>query len=172
MENETLYSFISKLQGQKEFTFENEPNITLDAINGKPADLNQALLYLMNWQADLPDIETIDNSWPLEFKTFSIDYQVAPFNPHPMQPKLTFHKEHNIDYYVSPRKFIRYTPIAGYDFMMADNFQTQYIVTITQIDFPGTKFGFATEVKFEYRIEILKQPNFIMKKILISETEK
>ena len=84
MENETLYSFISKLQGQKEFTFENEPNITLDAINGKPADLNQALLYLMNWQADLPDIETIDNSWPLEFKTFSIDYQVAPFNPHPM----------------------------------------------------------------------------------------
>jgi hypothetical protein len=53
-------------------------------INGKPADLNQALLYLMNWQADLPDIETIDNSWPLEFKTFSIDYQVAPFNPHPM----------------------------------------------------------------------------------------
>ncbi len=37
---------------------------------------------------------------------------------------------------------------------------------------PGTKLGFATEVKFEYRIEIIKPPNFIMKKILISETEK
>jgi len=89
-----------------------------------------------------------------------------------MQPKLTFHKEHNIDYYVSPKKFIRYTPIIGYGFMMADTFQTQYIVTITQIEMPGTKFGFATEVKFEYRIEMIKPPNFIMKNLMISETEK
>ncbi len=49
MENETLYQFISKLQGQKQFTFDNEPNITQDAINGKSADLNEALLYFMNW---------------------------------------------------------------------------------------------------------------------------
>ena len=55
MENETLYSFISKLQGQKEFTFENEPNITLDAINGKPAaHVNSSITFSLPLSISVP----------------------------------------------------------------------------------------------------------------------
>ena len=40
-----------------------------------------------------------------------------------MQPKLTFHNETFTDYYVSPRKFIRYAKSTGNGFIMSDVFE-------------------------------------------------
>ena len=76
----------------------------------------------MNWQEDIPDVEWIDEKWPLEAKSFIYSHKNIPPDPHSMQPKLTFHDETFTDYYVSPRKFIRYANSAGHGFLMSDTF--------------------------------------------------
>jgi hypothetical protein len=85
----------------------------------------------MNWEADIPSIETIESNWPLEAKSFTYNHKNIPPEPHALQPKLTFHKETFIDYYVSPRKFIRYANSAGHGFLLSDVFEIQYLTTIT-----------------------------------------
>ena len=77
----------------------------------------------MNWLADIPDVEYIDKKWPLETNSFTYSHKNIPPEPHAMQPKLTYHDETFTDYYVSPRKFIRYANSAGHGFLMSDAFE-------------------------------------------------
>ena len=55
----------------------------------------------------MPSIEEV-KSWPLEREVFTLSYKFVAPNPVMMQPKETFHIEENFDFYVSPRKVIRY----------------------------------------------------------------
>ncbi len=85
----------------------------------------------MNWQADIPDVETIESTWPLEAIAFKYNHKNIPPEPHALQPKVTFHNQTFTDYYVSPRKFIRYANSAGNGFLFSDVFEIQYLITIT-----------------------------------------
>ena len=46
-------------------------------------------------------------------------------------PKETKHIESNIDYYVSPRMFIRYLATKGFGYLYADTFEVQTLITAT-----------------------------------------
>ena len=47
-------------------------------------------------------------NWPLSHKAYEITYRNIPKNPGFMKPKVMHQHEVHTDYYVSPRKFIRY----------------------------------------------------------------
>lgn len=85
----------------------------------------------MNWEADIPSVEMIDFSWPLEVNSFTYNHKNVPPEPHALQPRFTLHKQTFTDYYVSPRKFIRYANSAGHGFLYSDIFSIQYLITIT-----------------------------------------
>ena len=38
----------------------------------------------MNWQEDIPDVECIDEKWPLEAKSFIYSHKNIPRDPHSM----------------------------------------------------------------------------------------
>ena len=61
----------------------------------------------MNMQQPLPT-EKEFSAWPISFDSFELDYKRVPAKLKPMQPKETKHLEKYTDYYVSPRKFMRY----------------------------------------------------------------
>jgi hypothetical protein len=83
---------------------------------------NKALAYFMNMRSKLPTEKEL-TAWPLTFDSFELDYKRRPEKIKPMQPKETKHIETYVDYYVSPRKFIRYGHNQGRDFTYSDNFQ-------------------------------------------------
>jgi hypothetical protein len=93
-----------------------------------------------------------------------MDYKHVFENPHRFSPKFTNHIETHTDFYVSPRKFIRYHKNEGKGFTYCDNFQTQALYTVTQNE------DMSLDVKIEFRLEILKF--FIVQKIVIIETER
>lgn len=78
-----------------------------------------------------------------------------------MQPKETLHTETHIDYYVSPRKFIRYIANQGRDFTYADKFQIQSMVTITQLD------NGRCHIENKMRVEMLA--SVFVQRMIISE---
>ena len=84
-------------------------------------------------------------------------------HPKPLQPKETDQDESHFDYFVSPRKFIRYIENQGSNFTYADNFIFENIVILTQND------DNTTNVKIEFRLRILK--SFFIQSILIRESE-
>ena len=75
----------------------------------------------MNMQAPLPT-EKEFSVWPISYDAFELDYKRRPDKLKPMQPAETKHLENYTDYYVSPRKFIRYVVNQGRDFTYANNF--------------------------------------------------
>ena len=62
----------------------------------------------MDYMMNLPSSSEIKDNWPLKEEAFQVNFANVPSNPHRMQPKRTTHEEFHTDYYVSPRKFIRY----------------------------------------------------------------
>ena len=58
----------------------------------------------------------------MEQEMFEVAYTFVPENPVFMQPKETFHFEKNTDYYVSPRKMIRFMEVLGKNFIFCDTF--------------------------------------------------
>ena len=73
----------------------------------KPGKENVALAYFMNMQQAVPT-ESEFLAWPLQAKALELDYKRIPAVTKAMQPKETSHTEVFTDFYVSPRKFIRY----------------------------------------------------------------
>ena len=77
-------------------------------------------------------------------------YKHIPANPATMQPKQTFHEEVHQDFYVSPRKFIRYVQNRGSNFTYCENFMIHSLFTITQLE------ELKCKIEVEFRLEILK----------------
>lgn len=69
----------------------------------------------------IPDTSLFE-SWPLQRKVYQMDYDFVPQKRVMFQPKKTANHELNIDFYVSPRIFIRYTKTWVTDVMYADSF--------------------------------------------------
>jgi hypothetical protein len=69
--------------------------------------------------------------WPLEQERFEVSFTFVPENPIFMQPKETYHFEKHVDYYVSPRKMIRYMELTGKNFIFCDTFSLQTVVICT-----------------------------------------
>ena len=80
-----------------------------------------------------------------------------------MQPKETKHIETYTDYYVSPRKFIRYAKNQGREFTYSDNFQIQMLEVAEQLDNGNCKFT------IDLRVEIIK--SCFVQRLLITESE-
>ena len=76
----------------------------------------------MDLDANLPEIGTFDKEWPLKEKAFVFSYDQTPFKRAPFQPEKCPSDETHTDYYVSPRKFIRYIVGQGHDYVCASNF--------------------------------------------------
>ena len=79
-----------------------------------------------------PSHDQIKTNWPLSEEAFQLKFVNVPENPLPMQPKRTNHQEYHTDYYVSPRKFIRYINQQGFDFTYSDTFSLQFLIILTQ----------------------------------------
>ena len=73
--------------------------------------------------AEPPSVNDIKDQWLLTHEAYIVQYANIPSNPHAMQPKKTTHQEYHNDYYVSPRKFIRYHCQKGLDFTYCDTFE-------------------------------------------------
>lgn len=82
---------------------------------------NVAFDFFLDINADLPTVDQFKN-WPLSENQFSIRYTHYVKKPKPFAPKQTEQQEKFIDYYISPRKFIRYNMNQGFGFTYADNF--------------------------------------------------
>ena len=70
-------------------------------------------------------------NWPLSSKAFAMKFKHFVTNPKPLQPKETQQEETHIDYYVSPRKFIRYVENQGSNFTYAENFRFENLIIVT-----------------------------------------
>ena len=91
---------------------------------------NEPIQYFKNdpMSQNMPDFK----SWPLSKDVYTVNYAYVPkIRYNILQPKRTPFKEINIDYYVSPRKIVRYMELKGYNFIFCDTFVLQTIIIAT-----------------------------------------
>ena len=127
---------------------------------------NAALEYFTDFQEALPSLDDYKN-WPISHEKV-VNFKCDHFheNPKPMQPKNTPSEETHTDYYVSPRKFVRFYSNQGIGYTCADCFCIRGVCTFTQN--PNGK----TSITYEMNIEITKHINFLIKPTIMSESEK
>lgn len=71
--------------------------------------------------------------WPLKRDAFMVDYDFVPKNRVMFQPKKTANHEMNIDFFVSPRMFIRYSRVWVTDVMYSDCFEFQAMTIVKEV---------------------------------------
>jgi hypothetical protein len=101
----------------------------------------------------MPSIEEV-KSWPLKRKAFTCSYTFVPPNPVMMQPKETFHIEKNFDFYVSPRKVIRYMQLSGKNYIYCDNFTIDTVMICTQSDSDPSEEGYDPAHPYKCEVDI------------------
>jgi hypothetical protein len=79
--------------------------------------------YFLNLNSEIPDIPKIEQEWPLYHEAFTLDFKNIPTFKPAIMPKVTNHLETNYDYYVSPRKIIRYLATKGFGYLYAETFE-------------------------------------------------
>lgn len=166
------YSFKNKFQclGDKSLCrhilemHDNDPVQYEDKPEILAGNYNKALAYFMDREAKLPSESELE-TWPLEDQPFTVSFTHNIANPMPMCPKQTLHIEKHTDYYISPRKFIRYIENQGKEFQFCDNFQNHQFYILTQLDDGKTR------VEIKGRCEILKKIMFLQSTV-VSECEK
>jgi hypothetical protein len=104
----------------------------------------------------MPSNEEI-KSWPLKREAFTCSYTFVPPNPVMMQPKETFHIEKNFDFYVSPRKVIRYMQLSGKNYIYCDNFTFDTVMICTQTDSDPSEEGYDPEHPYKCEVDIKLQ---------------
>ena len=85
----------------------------------------------MDYEAEFPDKKLIEETWPLSYSAFIFKYTQIPKVPLAFGPKECKQCETHIDYYISPRKIIRYVENQGSDYTYASNFNIQSLLTLT-----------------------------------------
>lgn len=129
-------------------------NFDFDLSQGKEPIQNQentALKYFMDFTAKIPSIDEIKNEWPISNHAFIIGYHHIPKNPGALAPNKTKQIETHTDYYVSPRKLIRFIENKGIDYMYSDSFVMQGLITLTHLDAPGQSPPFNVEFDIKWR---------------------
>ena len=92
-----------------------------------------------------------------------------------LQPKRVSFEEVDNDYYVSPRKLIRYMECEGFGFIFCDYFTMQTIIIATQEDSSPDEEGYDPEHPYKLNIDMkarckLKK-NFVFDVILLAKYE-
>lgn len=104
--------------------------------------------------------------WPIQYKAGILNFVYRPEKPLMIGPSETKHRDTNIDFPISPRKYIRYTATEGYDFPYAATFALQFRKTLTQISYPDGKVS--TRVQVDGRLDFFDPPFFVTANILRS----
>ena len=96
----SLHHWFKQLGDRKEFTYK---------YHDYPSEPVSYLLKNFE-RTEVPKPSEFEN-WPLEHHTFDEEFATVPKNPFMFQPRRVISKEKNIDYFVSPRMFIRFIGI-------------------------------------------------------------
>lgn len=84
-----------------------------------------------------------------------------------LQPKRVSFKEVDYDFYVTPRKLIRYMEVQGYDFIFCDYFCMQTIIIATQEDSSPDEEGY--DPSHPYKLNIDMKARCKLKKTFVLE---
>jgi hypothetical protein len=104
----------------------------IDLVFSQEQSENEPLNYFLNPRKNGPNQEQLKN-WPISGGVaFVLKYRNIPSNPGAIVPKETEHEETHTDFYVSPRKFIRYTVNQGHNFIYSDKFFMESLFTVSQ----------------------------------------
>lgn len=104
----------------------------------RPADPKKnPLQYFLDTPVteSVPEVSQFED-WPLSEHAYQLNYDFVPKKRVMFQPKKTANHEVNVDYYVSPRMFIRYTKTWVTDVMYADSFQVEAISIVKEVGGP------------------------------------
>ena len=87
---------------------------------------------LANPKTDEVSKTEVFENWPLEIKAFETTFATVPKNPFFLQPKRTDHSETNIDYFVSPRIYMRYFDNVVSGAMYTDCFKAENLLIMRE----------------------------------------
>lgn len=92
----------------------------------------------LQYYLDTPTTESVPKAsdfadWPLKRDAFLVEYDYVPKKRVMFQPKKTANHEQNIDFYVSPRMFIRYSRVWVTDVMYSDCFEFEAIAIAKEV---------------------------------------
>ena len=117
----------------------------------------------MERKLPLPEVSTIQQTWPLQHQAYIASLKHRPKCAHPMQPKEVSAIEAHTDFYVSPRMFIRFIENKASGFTYCDNFSIQTLITLIQ---KGQGSDIKTKIECSARIHIIKPIQHIQKLIM------